>query len=164
MSCTNFLFRSSRTFFSISFKSSLTFLKKHEIFSKAAEAVMQRCSTKKSVLRNFTKITVKHLCQSLFLNKVAGLSPATLLKKKLWHRCFPMSFAKLLRKPFSQNTNGWLLLKQAHIWLNTKISFRSSFTVTAQNIHTLREDGYGYQWLWKHLWWLLIRKRYISPG
>ena len=43
----------------------------------------------KGVLRNFTKFTGKHLCQSLFFNKVAGLRPATLLKKRLWHRCFP---------------------------------------------------------------------------
>ena len=28
---------------------------------------------KKDVLRNFTKSTGKHLCQSLFFNKVAGL-------------------------------------------------------------------------------------------
>ena len=33
----------------------------------------QRCSVKKSVLRNFTKFTGKHLCQRLFFNKVAGL-------------------------------------------------------------------------------------------
>ena len=41
----------------------------------------QRCSMKKIVLRNFSKFTGKHLCQSLFLNEVAGLRPATLLKK-----------------------------------------------------------------------------------
>ena len=35
----------------------------------------------KCVLRNFTKFTGKHLCQSLSFNKVAGLRPATLLKK-----------------------------------------------------------------------------------
>ena len=28
---------------------------------------------KKGVLKNFTKVTGKHLCQSLFFNKVAGL-------------------------------------------------------------------------------------------
>ena len=28
---------------------------------------------KKAVLRNFTKLTGKYLCQSLFFNKVAGL-------------------------------------------------------------------------------------------
>ena len=32
---------------------------------------------KKSVLRNFTKLTGKHLRQSLFFNKVVGLRPAT---------------------------------------------------------------------------------------
>ena len=38
---------------------------------------------KKSVLRDFTKFTGKHLCQSLSFNKVAGLSSATFLKKRL---------------------------------------------------------------------------------
>ena len=33
----------------------------------------QRCSIKKGVFRNFTKVTGKHLCQSLFFDKVAGL-------------------------------------------------------------------------------------------
>ena len=86
---------------------------------------------KKGVLRNFTKFTVKELCQSLFLNKVAGLTkwsntlkqfvsnmlmnclgvfdhfvrPATLLKKGLSHRYFPVSFVKFLGTPFSQNTS-----------------------------------------------------------
>ena len=43
---------------------------------------------KTGVLRNFAKFTRKHLYQSLFFNKVAALRPATLLKKRLWHRCF----------------------------------------------------------------------------
>ena len=38
---------------------------------------------KKGVLRNFVKFTGKYLFQSLFLNKVAGLMPATSLKKRL---------------------------------------------------------------------------------
>ena len=37
--------------------------------------------------------------KSLF-NKVAALRPATLLKKILWHRCFPVNFEKFLRTPF----------------------------------------------------------------
>ena len=60
----------------------------------------QRCSLKKGVLRNFAKLTGKFLCQSLFFNKVAGLRPATLLKKRLWHTCFPVNFAKFLRNLF----------------------------------------------------------------
>ena len=54
----------------------------------------------KGVLKKFTKFTGKDLCQSLFLNKVAGLRPATLLKKRFWHWCFPVNFAKFLRTPF----------------------------------------------------------------
>ena len=54
---------------------------------------------KKGVLRNFAKLTGKHLCQS-FLNKVAGLRPAALLKRTLWHRCFPVNLAKFLRTAF----------------------------------------------------------------
>ena len=34
---------------------------------------------KKGVLKNFAKFSGKHLCQSLFSNKVADLRPATLL-------------------------------------------------------------------------------------
>ena len=45
------------------------------------EAVTQSCSVKKSVLKNIAKFTGKHLCQSLFFNKVAGQRPASLLKK-----------------------------------------------------------------------------------
>ena len=40
----------------------------------------QRCSVRKGVLRNFTKFTRKHLCQSLFFDKVSGVRPATLLE------------------------------------------------------------------------------------
>ena len=65
---------------------------------------------KKGVLRNLTKFTGKHLCQSLFFNKVAGLRPATLLKKRLWHKCFPVNFVKFLRTPFFIEHLWWLLL------------------------------------------------------
>ena len=51
------------------------------------------------------------MCQSLFFNKVADLRPATLLKKRLWHRCFPAIFVKFLRTPFVQNTSERLLLE-----------------------------------------------------
>ena len=64
----------------------------------------RRCSMWKDVLRNFTKFTGKHLCQSHFFNKVVGLRPTTLLKKRLlalkkrlWHNCFPVNFAKFLK-------------------------------------------------------------------
>ena len=49
------------------------------------------------ILKTFAKFTRKHLRWSLFLNKFAGLKfaalqPATLFKKKLKRRCFPVNF------------------------------------------------------------------------
>ena len=68
----------------------------------------QRCSVRKGVLKNFTIFTGKHLC----------LRPAALLKKRLWHRFFPVNFVKFLRTPFSQNTSGRLLLTYLTVgWL-----------------------------------------------
>ena len=55
------------------------------------------CFLKKVVIENFTKFIGKHLCQFL--------SPATLLKKRRWHRCFPVNFVKFLRTPLLQNTS-----------------------------------------------------------
>ena len=41
---------------------------------------------------NFAKFTGKHLRQSLFFNKVT-------VPQRLRHRCFPVNFAKSLRRP-----------------------------------------------------------------
>ena len=65
---------------------------------------------KRGVLRNFAKLTRKHLRQILFFNKVAGLRPATLLQKSLWHRYFPVNFVKFLRTPIFIEHLWWLLL------------------------------------------------------
>ena len=78
----------------------------HKLFASSRPDVF----CKKGVLRNFTKFTGKQLCQSLFFNKVAGLRPATLLKKRLWHSCFPVNFVKFLRTPFFIEHLWWLLL------------------------------------------------------
>ena len=66
----------------------------------------RRCSVRKVVLRNFANFTGKHLCQSLFFNKIADLRPATLFRKRLWHRCFPVNFVKFLRTPFYRISLG----------------------------------------------------------
>ena len=57
----------------------------------------------------------ENTCGKAFFDKVAGLRPATLLKKTLWHqacnfkkrlwrRCFPVNFAKFVRAPILQNS------------------------------------------------------------
>ena len=56
----------------------------------------KRCSEKFHITRRKTPVPES------FFNKVA--------KKRLWHRCFPVNFAKFLRTPFLQNTSRPLLL------------------------------------------------------
>ena len=46
---------------------------------------------KKGVHKSFSKFAVKNLCRSLFFAEVTGLRPATLLKKRLRHKCFPVN-------------------------------------------------------------------------
>ena len=65
---------------------------------------------KKGVLKNFAKLTGKHLCQNHFFNKVAAPRPATLLEKRPWHRCFLVNLAKFLRTSFFIEYPWWLLL------------------------------------------------------
>ena len=85
----------------------------------------RRCSIK-DVLKNFTKFTGRHLCQSPFFNKVAGLRPVTLLKKRLQRRCFPVNFVKFLRTPFLQNTSRRLLLYFHESFFFLRPTIRSS--------------------------------------
>ena len=103
---------------------------------------------KKGVLRNFTKFTVKHLCQSLFFNKVAGLRqglffnkvaglrPATVLKKRLRHRCFPVNFVKFLRTPFLNNTSGGYFWKH-NVAMQTTAEFASNSTANIKRSNSL---------------------------
>ena len=62
---------------------------------KTQEGVVRRGSVKKGALINSAKCTGKHQCQRFFFNKVAGLRPATLLKKSLWQRCFSVTLRNL---------------------------------------------------------------------
>ena len=96
---------------------------------------------KKDVLRNFAKFTGKHLCQSLFFNKVAGLRPATLLKKRLWQRCFPMNFLRFLRTPLLQNTSGGCFWTYSKPFVRLDIQNPSIFS-TLSNIWAFCENSY----------------------
>ena len=80
---------------------------------------------KKGILRNLTKFTEKHLCQSL--------RPATLLNKRLWHRCFTVNFAKFLRTLFLKEHLRWLPLSIDYgcsdklLGVQNKLNFRRAF-------------------------------------
>ena len=79
---------------------------------------------KKSIPKNFTKLTENNCARVPFFNKVAGLMPATLLKKRLWHKCFPVNPAKFLRTPILKNICERLLLRSV-LRLEKKTNFTS---------------------------------------
>ena len=84
----------------------------------------------KGVLRNFTK----HLCQSLFFNKVAGLRPATLLKK---------NFVKFIRTHFYTEHLWWLIL--CYWKFNTEVAisefFEKLYHLSKGKLSTKRENN-----------------------
>ena len=62
-------------------------------------------------------------CVRICFNKVASLRPATLLKKRLLHRCFSGNFEKVLI-PILQNICEQLFLSLKHI-----LNFRKIFSL-----------------------------------
>ena len=62
----------------------------------------QRCSMQKGVLRHFTKFRGKHLCQSFFFNKVAGLQEHLFYRAPL-DGCFQCYISL-----FSFNNYNWM--------------------------------------------------------
>ena len=82
------------------------------IKTKKIRSSHRRCSIEIGVLKKFTNL-------SLFFNKNAG-RPAALLKKRLWHKCFPVNFVKFFKTPFLQNTSGRLLLEIVICWSHSE--------------------------------------------
>ena len=69
----------------------------------------RRCSVKKGVLKNFTEFVGKHLCPSLFLNKVAG-SASNFIKKETLAQVFSCEFCKIFENIVLKEYLRWLLL------------------------------------------------------
>ena len=66
------------------------------------------CFSSHEIIMRFEHFIKQKQPPKVFCKKV--LRSATLLKKRLWHRRFPVSFAKFSRTPFLQNTYGRLVL------------------------------------------------------
>ena len=75
-----------------------------------------RCSIKEVFLK-IPQNWQENICaESFFLIKLQTLGNS--IKKRFWHRCFPVNFAKFLRTTFLQNTSGRLLLiVGAHLYV-----------------------------------------------
>ena len=93
------------------------------------KAVVRRCSVKKVLLEIFQNSQENTCDRDSFLIKLQATRvsfliklqacnfikkrlwrPATLLKKGLCHRCFPVNFEKFLKTPFFTEHLQWLLL------------------------------------------------------
>ena len=73
----------------------------------SSEATVLRCSVEKVFLE------ISHNSQESVRDRVSFLIKRRLknsLKKRLWHRCFPVNFAKFLRTPFFTEYLRWVLL------------------------------------------------------
>ena len=77
------------------------------IYFTVVRSIRPEVLCKKGVLECFAKFTGK-LYQSLILNKVSGLRPATLLKKRLWHSYF-LSICEIFKNTFFIE----------HLWMTT---------------------------------------------
>ena len=132
--------------------------------------VVQRCSyrsshpevfSKKGVLKSFPEFTRKHLCQSLFFSKVAGLRPATLFKKRLWHSHFPVNFEKFLRTTppmiaFVLKKCSTNLYKMSFRYLADLVFsiFPEDFTNSSQLFASMP---------FKYLFWRILKKNSAPP-
>ena len=83
------------------------------------EAVVQMCFVKKRLLEILQNSQEKTCARVSFLIKLqaSGLKPATLLKKRLWHRFFPVHFVK-----FQEHFSYRIPLVAASIFLKKTLS------------------------------------------
>ena len=92
------------------------------------------------VLNIFVKFTGKQLCQRLVFNNIAGL------KQGLLHRCFPVSFAKILRTTFlcNCNHNGIIsnLIKSTDNLQPNSINEKVNQQVKNSKLHVINNDNF----------------------
>ena len=88
--------------------------------------------------------------------------PATLFKKILWHRRFPVTSAKFLKPPFLQNTSRRLPLK----CLNKKLSKTNKVTFLkkqSSNVLTYQAKMINYI-IYFHIQWEVFLQIKFHPG
>ena len=89
--------------------------------------------------------TLQNSQENSFVRLSLLIKPAR--NQRLWHRCFPVNFAKLLRTPFLQNISGRLLLSKTWLALQFSIFLVSSFIenlllfITFQQKNEIKEEN-----------------------
>ena len=88
----------------------------------SSKAVAQRCSVKKVFLeipQNSQENTCAEVSFLIKLKVSACYFHSTLLRKRLWQRCFPVNFAKFLGTSFLKEHIWWLLRRLFFIFCRT---------------------------------------------
>ena len=98
----------------------------------------RRCSVKKCILKNFPKFTGKHLCWSLFFNKVAALRPAK-------SQVFSCEFWEIFKNTFFTEHLQWLLLWMLVIFY----SLFSNLQIQSSCLQCLKKGLTGEAWFLK---------------
>ena len=121
---------------------------------------------KSGFLRNFPKFSGKHLCQSLFFNKVAGIAGNYIKKETL----VPVNFVIFLRAPFLRKHFWWLLLhilrwvatlykKLSFEWFLWNVTFQKSTSARVSlKCHSQNQPPYFAIFTGKHFCWSLFNK------
>ena len=133
-------------FAQLSFSPIFSFIVRISSVRSQYRSVCPEVFCKKGVLRKFPKFTGKHLRQSLYFNKAAGLR----------HRCFPLNFAKFLRRPPVAASAGsftimlvWytliiLMKKPQHTLLFSKLPFTILGLAQSFGREGLKKLEYGF--------------------
>ena len=111
----------------------------------------QRCFVRNGAIRNFAKFTGKHLCQSLFFNKVASLSPATLLKKDFGTGVFLWILQNFLEHFFTEHlqvTASVLALSSSQCYTIDLASWKLRRKPRQINLINSLNGVFGSLWSW----------------
>ena len=105
---------------------------------KRCRSSHRRCSIKKVFLEISQNLQENTCARVSFLIKLQAW-PTTLLKKRLWQRCFPVNFVKFLRRPFFTEHLRWLLLKtllrifeQTNFFISIMLTVKFSMSITKE--------------------------------
>ena len=124
----------------------------------------QRCSVRKGFLRKFAKFTEKHLCQSLFFNKVAGLTEHLRPSKHSpwWRRLTSSSSQDVFKTSWSRRTySPYLYVFRRRLDQDQHIRLGHTFSRRLQYVLRKRIKDV-FKTSLKHLQDVLLRRQDIS--
>ena len=85
-------------------------IKMQQMFTMNTKKEPPEVFYKKAVLKNFSILTGRHLCWSLFFNQFVVLQVCNFIKKRFQHRCFSVNIAKFLKTHILKKICELLLL------------------------------------------------------